>query len=232
MTVHRTKIIGGLFSLCFALVPQHALAVPFSSSDLWDISSGASVSNTSGVLNYYPGWQSDIRNMFGGAYGYPEAGNTLFKDYMSPGLSGGSVPAGYVHFVEWNTASAVTLRSFALHAYNEGMTRRAFSRFSLYVGDGAGNWTSIYDTGPGYTYTGTTEIAANVAAVSASYFRAEFVQASWTDPRAVGPRIQELDGFNTFLDGGTGGDVPEPGTLALMGFGLAGIWLARTKKPK
>ncbi len=223
-----------LFVVSFAL-PINAMAVPYSYSDLWDVSNGVTINSTSGVLNYNSVWRSDIRDMFGSNYGYPEPGNTIFKDYMSPGLSGGNVQAGYTHFVEWNTSSLVTLRSFALHASNEpsggntGMLRRAFSQFRLFTGDGAGNWTTIYDTGPGFTYEGALEIATDITAISAQYFRAEFVQASWNDPRAVGPRIVELDGFSTFLDGSTG-NVPEPATLALMGLGLAGVGFRRKKR--
>ena len=240
MIYRRTNIFAGFLMLIVASVPLSSQAGQISSTDLWDLSGGSVVGNNSGALNYHSGWRSDIRSMFAGyvtKYGGGPLYNyeTLFKDYINPGYQGGSVPAGFTHFVEWNTSSLVTLRSFALHAYNEGMHRRAFNRFSLFISDGVGGWTSIFDTGPGYTYpSGLHEIAADIAAVSAQHFRAEFVQAPWCisgvgcDSRAIGPRVLELDGFDTFLDGSTG-DVPEPATLALMGLGLAGIGWKRRK---
>jgi len=218
------------------ITPAISMATPYSSSDLWDISNGVTIDATSGVLNYYPGHRSDIRDMFGGVYGTSEGGNTLFKDYMSPGFSGGSVAPGFTHYVEWHTGSAVTLRSFALHASNDNaMNRRAFDRFQLFSGDGTGNWTAIYDTGAGFSYVGGLDLSVDITAITSQYFRAEFIQATWVDARAVGPRIMEFDGFNTFLDGSTGpsgGNVPEPATFALMSLGLAGLGFQRKKQIK
>jgi len=222
----KIKIGACLLLLSSIAMPTTSMAIPISSTDLWDINSGATMDATSGVMNYRSSWKSDIRDMFGGAFAVIEANNTIFKDYMSPQNVGGSVPAGFTHFVEWSTTSAVTLRSFALHAFNEGMGRRAFNHFALYTGDGVGTWTSIYNASP--IYNGTLEIAVNLTPTTAQYFRAEFVQAPWSSSTAVGPRIQELDGFDTFLDGSTGG-VPEPATLVLFGLGLAGLGCSRRK---
>ncbi len=226
----KAHLVAGLLVSAVLFLPTSSMAIPISSTDLWDISQGSTVDSTSGALNYSSFWNSDVRNMFGSAFGTVEAGNTLFKDFMSPGQAGGSVPAGFTHFVEWHTPGLVTLRSFDLHASNEGMTRRAFNRFQLFSGDGAGNWSSIYDTGAGFSY-GVLDLAIDVAPVTAQYFRAEFVQAPWTDSRAIGPRIHELDGFDTFLDGTTGGSsAPEPSTVFLMGLGLAALGFGRRRK--
>jgi hypothetical protein len=169
-----------------------------------------------------------------GAVGGREPNHTLFKDYMSPGYRGGSVPSGYVHYVEWATVAPITLRSFNLVAANEGMTRRAFNRFTLYYGDGGRTWEPIYDldgiesyddyNGPNYTGVNQMELAMNLLTpVDAQYFRAEFTQAPWSDSRAVGPRVWELDGYDRFLDGSTGAPVPEPSTVLLLGAGLVGL---------
>ena len=217
-------------TLLVLLVPASATALPISSADLWDLSQGSLVDNTTGALNYSSSFRSDVRDMFGGAFGTIEAGNTLFKDYNSPGLADGNVAPGFVHSVEWHTPGAITLRSFSLHAFNEGMDRRAFNRFTLLASSTLGGpWTSVYDTGTGFSYgPGALDLSVDVVATVGQYFRAEFVQASWSDGRAVGPRIQELDGYDTFLDGSVSG-VPEPVTLTLVGLGLAGIGWSRRK---
>ena len=217
----------GVTCLVFVVLafPATSQAVPITGTDLWDVSQGAVIDATSGALNYRSSYRSDVANMLGGALGTIEVGNLLFKDYMSPGFVGGPVPAGYVHYVDWHTADAVTLRSFSLHASNEGMTRRAFNRFTLYYGGAGGPWTPIYDTGPGFTYNGAIVLESNVAPVTAQYFRAEFVQAPWVTSTAIGPRIQELDGFNTLLDG----TVPEPAAALLFVVGGLGLVLARRR---
>ncbi len=227
--MNKTHVLAALLLIPVLLVPSTSKAIPMSGTDLWDISNGSVVDATSGPLHYSSSYRSDIRDMFGGGFGTVEATNTLFKDYMSPGYGGGSVTPGYVHFAEWHTTSTVTLRSFSLHASNDGtMNRRAFNRFQLYVGDGVGGWTSIYDTGVGFSYSGAVNLAFDIAPVASQYFRAEFVQAPWISAAAVGPRIHELDGFDTFLDGSK--PVPEPTTLAILGIGLAGIGFSRRKR--
>jgi len=193
--------------LCFLVVgPVRTVNAAKSTTDLWDISQGGSVDSTTGVMNYCTGWRSDIRDMFGAATAPIEAGNTLFRDYVGACRSGGSVPAGFVHNVIWHTPSPITLRSFVLNAADEAEYRRAFDHFELFVGASAsGPWTSIYSNV--HTHTDPTELAVNVTPVVSKYFKAEFVQASSSSPLAVGPLIQELDGYDTFLPGAdTDGD--------------------------
>jgi len=228
-----------LLTAIFAL-PKVSMALPISYTDLWDMSNGNTIDSTSGALHYSSGYKSDIRKMFGNDYyAGTLAGPLLFKDYMSPGYQGGSVQPGYKHYVEWHTLSDITLRSFNLVASNEGMDRRAFDYFELFTGDGHGNWTSIYNlqidsyadhNGPTYTASNFLELAVDLTPVVAQYFRAEFRQARWTDSRAVGPRVWELDGYDTFLNGTTEKTIPEPATLALMGLGLAGLGFKQKKR--
>ncbi len=221
------------------LIPQISLALPMSYTDNWDLSQGNIIDATSGELYYSSSYKSDIRKMFGqDSYSGTLGGPLMFKDYMLPNRQGGSVQAGYIHYVEWHTPSEMTLRSFNLVSYNEGMDRRAFDRFELFANVG-GSWQSLYtqyfaassENPYGYggspTYTPDTnwlelEVDLTVA-VNAQYFRAEFRQAIWTDYLAIGPRVYELDGYDTFLDGSTGTPVPEPTTMLLLGTGLISL---------
>lgn len=199
----KMQLVCAVVAVTVLLVPGVSSALPQSSDDLWEISQGSVVGNHSAVK---PGWS--INAIFG-------PGETLLAESQS---------TGFVHFVEWQTPSPVTLRSFSLWAQNEGMTRRAFSQFILYS-DSGGTWEEVYNTGPGFDYTGWVNIEGDVTpAVTAQDFRAEFVQASWTSWVASGPRIWELDGFDTFLDG----SVPEPATLSLLALG--GLALLRKRR--
>ncbi len=228
-------------------LPKTSMALPVSTSDLWDVSNGIVIDATSGPLYYNNSYRSYVENIFGASGGI--AGSyTLFKDYNSPFYSGGSVPAGYIHYVEWHTLDPITLRSFNLVAYNEGMDRRAFDHFELLAYFGGG-WQTIYEKdyaasagnpygyGGSPTYNPTTnwlELEVDLLnSVDAQYFRSEFRQASWTDSRAIGPRVWELDGYDTFLDGSTGTDpVPEPTTMLLFGSGLIGLAVFRRRLKK
>ena len=77
-----------------------------SSTDLWDISQGATVTG-----NTPTDGGTSIENMFGGTntnLSFPwEHKNTIFADFQ---------PAGTVDWVEWQNAQPVTIKSFALFA--------------------------------------------------------------------------------------------------------------------
>jgi hypothetical protein len=192
-----TKLITLLFMLAFS-----SSAIAASTTDLWDESQGVTVLGTSGVQagTHY----SDIRNMFGGDYGYPETYNTIFADYQ---------PAGTVHWVEWKTTSPVNLMSFELAMAHDADDRdanyRGVATFRLYYRDGSGNLVKVFEISPANPYADTEAppnatvttngynsltLCANVGSVVAQSFYAEFVQ--YGDPsHASGPRIMELDGF-------------------------------------
>ena len=225
----KIKLLAFLAFLAL-LLPSSGLSAPVY-DDLWDISNGGTIDGTSGALYYSYSYRSDAINMIGGSGGTIEVGNLLFRDHDSSS-SNGHVQQGYVHWVEWHTPNPVTLRSFNLIAMNEGMDERAFSNFELFAGSAYGSYASIYDSGS-VNYSGYEEFESDVAATIAQYFRIEFVQSGpLTDLDAIGPRIIELDGFDTFLDGSGGGDpVPEPTTILLFGLGLLGLaGVSRRKK--
>ncbi|NQT92863.1 MAG: PEP-CTERM sorting domain-containing protein [Lentisphaerae bacterium] len=191
------------------LAPGVSSALPTSATDFWDMSQGSVVDSHTGVL-----YNNDIRNMFGGSFG-TLGPNVLFADGRG---------AGYVHTVEWHTPAPVTLRSFSLWANNEDtMLRRAFNRFTLYSGSASSPSDLVYDTGPGYSYLNTVNLEQDVTPVTAQYFKAEFVQAPYTYANASGPRVLELDGFDTYLDG-----TPEPATLSLLALG--GLVILRRRR--
>ncbi len=187
-------------ALCSAFpLSAHAAAEPTPvTTDLWDISQGITITANSSTL-------SDIRNMFGGAFGPAfgcgcESEHTLFRD---------GLPAGTMHFVEWRTLDPITLRSFHLFAVHDGppfdARYRGFSRFVLYAKrSGSDSFEQIHEFSPSNPYGGGEQgsfltLAANVASIEAQEFRAEFVQYGDIEPRASGPRIIELDGFGEAL---------------------------------
>lgn len=221
-------------------------ALVASTTDLWDVSRGTTVTANSAVIGapfYSFPFVSDIRNMFGNAQaGVIEPGNTLFQDFQ---------PAGTVDFVEWQTASAITLRNFHLFAAHDGAPRninqRGFSRFTLYAQNPSTlAFEKIFELFPSTQYgntpapaNGYTEgtpggnaliLSVNVTPTVAQKFRAEFVQQGAPSTES-GPRILELDGFDTFDLGATfpnatpvanpGGPytVPEGGNVVLSGAG-------------
>ncbi len=80
--------------------------------------------------------------MFGAVHpGTAEAYNELFPDGKA---------AGYTHWIEWQTLSEITLKSFNLVAghdcdskYSKGtILKRGFSEFELFAWDGS-DWTSV-----------------------------------------------------------------------------------------
>ncbi|GEM_PF-1240990 len=246
----KNPIIFVVVTIMFIFVcADSSLALPTSTTDLWDISQGSTVTGDSGVLYYRDNYKSSINNMFG-AYdtSTTEHYNTIFKDYIPPGNYGASVSEGYVHWVEWQTSLEMTLRSFNLVASHDGSPRdiryRGFTDFYLYVGIES-IWTEIYhyqtdadgnlhyDGGETYTAAHSLELAIDVAPVTSQYFRAEFIQAPVLAANAAGSRVIELDGYDTFLDGSTspGPDpIPEPATIFLLGSGLAGLLFYRRKR--
>jgi len=204
--------------LCLVILAQTVYAIPISYTDLWDISEGSWVTAHSpvhhhtGLMGMY-GWSSDIRNMFGGYYGQSSFGgsNPQYETYFTQDTG-----AGAIHWVQWKTASPITLRSFnmvAVHYFSHysattgNINDAGFSQFRLYSGDGSGNWTLLYELddtdpdgdlyyggGPTYTEQFYLELAVNVAPTTAQYWRAEFVQYG-----DGAPTISELDGYDTFL---------------------------------
>lgn len=212
-----------------------ANALPVSDSDLWQ---EATIGAHTADLNSSNG--SSIEGFFDGdiaSYGQ-EYGNSIFS----------SVGDGEIQSIEWSTASMVTIQSINFVTYHDfdsaDITSRGIRSFNLYYLDGSGNWISfyewVYENSDGdFHYGGGSsfqfdpdehdmtrsylELTANLeAAISAQYFKAEFVQYG-----ASGSRIVELDAYSELQT------VPEPSTLFLLGSGLVGFagLIRKFKKP-
>jgi len=166
-----------------------------STNDLWDVSQGSVVTGTSGAHVPY----SDIRDMFGGEFGGVDKGSTVFED---------GEPAGFIHYVEWQTPVPVTVNAFNLFATGDGPAfdnQREFSQFVLKARSSplATNFDltlyTLVVTNHPYTFVDPVNFAlvsTNITPVTAQYFRAEFTQ--YTAGRGFdGPRVIELDGFGT-----------------------------------
>ncbi len=210
-TIITTLIIAGTNFVQASILP--------SSTDLWDISQGNSIVGTSGILSTF--YSSDARDMFGGNFTtWPgDGGHTIFRDGM---------PTGFTHYINWHTATPVTVRSFNLFAFGDGPdygNEREFDSFTLRAKSSPSSSTydlMLYSTSLAHPYNfidaaNYALISANITAVTAQDFKAEFVQIN--GGRGYdGPRVVELDAFAV--------QVPEPTVISLAG--LAVLCLRRS----
>jgi len=115
-------------------------------------------------------------------------------------------PAGYRHWIEWDTRDVVRPGAVEIVAGHDGQTpegfrlRRAFSRFILSSRiAGENEWTQLVDFTPPLPYgQGLSETTLAVCLAlesprSANQFRAEFVQAVDVYGQFSGPRVIRLD---------------------------------------
>ena len=121
----------------------HAQGVSASSTDLWDVSQGATVTGHSALLS-----GSSAGDIFGASTSSVEGGRTLFSDSSSN-------VAGTVHYVEWSTITPVTVQSLNLFAaFDRGssdssvkwrdLRARGISRFRLLADTGSG-FIEVFD---------------------------------------------------------------------------------------
>ena len=210
-----SHILGITVLFCTVIMLSSLSANPASNDDLWQYTNFQSTSS-SGLLS------GSGLGMFGQSQSSVEPGNTLFRD---------SKPANFVHWIQWTLNTPTTVSSFNLVAAHDGnpftMAQRGFSRFILtaYVGS---QWQTVYDYvvpqknvdgkfpvyggGENYPAYNFLEINDTFSAITARIWKISFVQFGNSNPS--GPRIIELDGFNT---------IPEPVSLILLGVGIIGI---------
>ena len=73
---------GLLAVIVFLFWASNASALLVSNDDLWDVSQGSVVDDTSGAMNYSSSYYSNVNNMFGNDDpNSTERYNTVFRDY-------------------------------------------------------------------------------------------------------------------------------------------------------
>jgi hypothetical protein len=185
-------------------------------NDLWDVSNGTVVTGNSQLCES----AYKAKDIFGATSFSYEAGSVLFADGYAP---------PYIHWVEWQTPTVVTVKAFNLFAgedyfSDEDCLRRTFSRIRLYEWDGS-NWVNFFDAAPIMPYyvpvPGSMPMPFSIIlpeTVSSNRWRVEFDQQIWWEGGYYGPRIAELDAFAT----------PEPMSMFL--FCLGGLLLRRRNR--
>lgn len=184
---------GILLALLLSALQLSSLsAVPTVANDLFDTSRGTRVTADSGMRGGF-----HRAAIFGGD-GSIETGQSVFADDRPP---------GFIHFVEWETTTPISLNRIHLFASGDEAIynyQREFASFTLKAKRHAGDtFTTVHTFTPSHPYTfldnqSLAIIAADVGPVEAQYFRAEFVQHS-SGGFFDGPRIIELDGFGSTL---------------------------------
>jgi hypothetical protein len=164
--------------------------------DLFDVASGVTINSNSPVID-----ACDIRDILDGASNY---------------------------FLTFNTPAPISLNSYNLYLaddFLDNSANRTVTEFRLYLDDGAGNPVSLLSDvvllGPGQVnyrsvYGGADDIMLSdtFGEVTGSQFSAVFT----SNPLATtgpGPRVFELDGFDT--------TIPEPSTFGLIALGILGL---------
>jgi len=212
--------------LSISVIPAFAIPVTGVTNDVWDVSNGTVVTNTSGALG-----DVGAESIFGGfdpIFGIL----TLFRDDQG---------AGFVHFVEWQTPNPVTIESFHLGAAHDehespffrDANERGFDLFTLMAFNlttnqfdivlfdfvvplGDDNAVHLSENAELYDPTAQFSVDKNILnivadvdqLVSADRFRAEFTQHGPGPSNESGPRIIELDGFEEGVDS-DGDGVPD-----------------------
>lgn len=176
-----------IYSVLVAASTAATMAQSQTSTDFWDISQGSIVTATSGMI---PGYFAE--SAFGGSSSLSDWA------YFADGQ-----PAGFTHFVEWETPIEVTLGQVRLFAFGDGFLNngREFDQFILKAKspDSLAYDVTILTYIPTHPYTfvnPNTRLVIDeiVTPVVSKSFRAEFVQYT-AGFNFDGPRIVELDGL-------------------------------------
>jgi hypothetical protein len=166
------------------------------SEDLWDITQGVTVTDHSPLLG--APFRFDVYSMFGATLpGGTEPDSVIFADGNPPDT---------IHWVEWRTATPVTVTQIVVYAAGQDSTwdyAREYERVTVRA-KSAG--ASSYDLELASSYRrfpGRPDLTlTNLPMVTAQDFRAEFVPYPTTSsgpPYGArnGCRVMELDAFGT-----------------------------------
>lgn len=202
-------LAGGLFAgFLGATVSAAPIPNVQVNTDLWDVAQGTTITaNSPSAL--------PIAGILGFATGPQLQQDSYFAD---------GEPQGFSHFIEFETPSPVTVRSLNVWGGDDrssGNTlRRSFSEFRLFGWNGTA-FVPLLDKVITLPYAQQGPLGSDGALIvqadilggfTSDKWRAEFVQPAAYQGTLYGPRVLEMDGFNTYVDG----TVPEPGALSAV----------------
>jgi hypothetical protein len=194
-------------------------------NDLWDVSKGTVVTANSPS-------PTNISGILGFATGAQLAQDSYFSD---------GKPAGSNHFIEFKTTAPVTIRSLNVWGGDDRIAgafgRRAFNEFRLFGWNGSA-FVLLIDDPITVPYTQQGPNGSDGALIvhqdipggyTSDKWRAEFVQTPALNGTLFGPRVLEMDGFGTFVDGTTGPvpAAPLPPAILLGSLGAVTAIVAR-----
>jgi hypothetical protein len=208
------RLTASVLFIVSVLLPKmvDAWNIPNSYTDLWDVSQGITILNSSPATTPY----RPIENMFGQKQ---IESPTITWELTLFDSNGGD--QGVTDFVEWSTANPIILTGFNLFSSKDtGSTNRIIDKVSLFYWD-EGSWQVFYQRYVRDLYGSGDNLELNVTNaefISPVYgrqkFRAEFVHVG------DGPRIHELDGYGVVLAEGSSPALPAI-DIPSVGLGVA-----------
>jgi len=216
----------------FKITSWITLALLFSAADhlsaaptaLWDATNGTIITSASPTDDFFNPHITNLTKMFTPKVNVARP----FEDDSKNTLFGDTQPQGFVHFVEWQTPTAVTISEFALYAVDDHPSfNRSMDGFRLYAWNGTSFQLLFSDTpAHPYVYDDPAHVLLydrTITPVTSNRFRAEFLQngtitSAYMGTTTYGPRILELDGL------------PEPATLAVAAVGMLTLLTRRSPR--
>jgi hypothetical protein len=207
--------------MLLAVVSNGSRATPI---DLWDATHGTVVTSASPTDDFYNTHINNATQMF-----IPKVNVARpFEDDSKNTLFGDKQPAGFVHYVEWETPTPVTIGSFQFFTVDDHPSfNRSLDHFTLYAWNGTA-FQPIFssDTAHPYIYDDPAHVLLfdeTVNPITSDRFRAEFTQNgtivdAYMGRTTYGPRILELAAF---------APVPLPAGACMGAFGAALLPLYR-----